>query len=71
MNVLALLEVIREDFGDPAGEIDRVREHAEAFANYCPMLAALEFANARELDPVNGEFWRRLAGSLRKARAML
>lgn len=30
-SVKALLDVIREDFGDAHGELDRIREHAEAF----------------------------------------
>jgi len=38
----------------------------------CPLWAALEICEARmQSDPANAEFWRRLAGSLRKARAMI
>lgn len=36
-----------------------------------PIEQALSYCNARELDPVHGEFWRRLAGSLRKACTMI
>lgn len=49
-------------------------DHAHAFAGMLnnPQSWALQDANVRQVsDPDNAEFWRRLAGSLRKACTMI
>ena len=65
------LNVAAQQLRNPAIPAAHVAIDLECMA--CnPFPIALDAANARQLsDPANAEFWRRLAGSLRKALTML
>lgn len=72
MNALDLAaDKLRDPRAHPAIPPEHVAVDLEC-VNANPFPLVLDYCNARQVaDAVNAEFWRRLAGSLRKACDML